>query len=856
MEDEELHVDGHIKKKVITHKDGSAQQVYWVPLLEHTYVRAPVWRSGIYTDINKARKDLRQLFADNEPQSLEPTLAFEVQPPSVFFVVGGKYNAKYHFNVVVRLRIKQPERLKGFLPLRLVLCYENHLKVADQSIMRLLNVDKVIGPRMNLEDFMVTFQIALAQPSAWPQHRGQKFRIRVTAKERLKGELVSMATSSPVLVLSKAVEALKEQLSAHDAYDSRMAHFGDQTLNGSGQPRFRRDGVDAVTSEADITISPYEQRKIQMTNMLRKLDKANVHFFPERRQKKVEERVHILRDYNAEVQRKKEEAKFREEVRKERERARASQLVTNVIDEKTAEEIISNDDEKDVKPAEKVKKKKKVKGEGEIVDLEKLTTIQKHKLKRKNPLRFSLSKSAGFVRKIRNMMPEVDPAMLDSDRESESNTPEPGDRDFWRAKLTMFARPSEIEAGQFYLREKNFPAAETFLTKGLNVRELAFGTEHPMIADTLMTLGSVRCELGRLDQSESDITRALTIRRSHYDLDTHYVMGAVSALGRTLLRAREFDRAEALWLQYRGQLEAKIRQDERQDDVSDGYTQQHNFRGRDAAMMDYHGHKKAQRLKGRKNKRKKDHPLIRDTKKQAKTVRRERERYIMRWEDKRERKLDEYRGITSEDLRNTPEEKQRVALQKTLRDLEGFETFRQFATQSEAHFQVDFWVRVEKFRQMDPDANPQLFAEEVEAICEQYIKNPTFIPSLSTAQRDRVLDALIIGSDRSISLKMFDEVRAIVTDQLAFGTFARFAGHRLGRAYLRRRFIKPPFITEDKWEKKKEKKKVYHGTAFEGLANVGRSSSESELSSDDPDDDLLSTTEEEELDVTSSGGNK
>jgi hypothetical protein len=225
----------------------------------------------------------------------------------------------------------------------------------------------------------------------------------------------------------------------------------------------------------------------------------------------------------------------------------------------------------------------------------------------------------------------------------------------------------------------------------------------------------------------------------------------------------------------------------------------------------------------------------------------------MWWEDKRERKLDETRGMVAEDLRNTPEELQRVALMKTLRDNEGFDVFRAFATRSEAQFRVDFWVRVEKFRQMDPEANPQKFVEEVTQITELFIAPAAILPSLSTAQRQRVLDAQIIGSDQAIGLNMFDEARKVVTDQLAFGTFARFAGHRMGRAYLRRRFLKPPIVIEDKWEKQEElkKKKRFAGdnalaAAMGGVDAAGvRVDSESELSSDGSSD-LMSTTDEDE----------
>lgn len=200
-----------------------------------------------------------------------------------------------------------------------------------------------------------------------------------------------------------------------------MPHFGDQTMNGTGHPRFPMDGFDAITSDLNVAIPPYEQRKIQMTNMLRKLDGGVVHYYPLRKRKVSAQRLSIFKQYNAEVYRKKQmEAWWNGELLEK----------PNLDGDKNATlaSIVGS----------KTKSTKVLKGEGIAVDLSKLSKLQKHKLKRKKPLQFSLSVSSGLVNKLRGLMPDVDPTTLvDDTKQKEETVPVPGDRDFWKAKLSM-----------------------------------------------------------------------------------------------------------------------------------------------------------------------------------------------------------------------------------------------------------------------------------------------------------------------------------------------------------------------------------------------------------------------------------
>jgi eukaryotic-like serine/threonine-protein kinase len=82
--------------------------------------------------------------------------------------------------------------------------------------------------------------------------------------------------------------------------------------------------------------------------------------------------------------------------------------------------------------------------------------------------------------------------------------------------------------------------AETLLTRALELRRTAFGSEHPDVARSLVASGLLASARGRYDEAEKQIREGLAMLRRHLSRKDPEVARAISALGRVLENAGRY----------------------------------------------------------------------------------------------------------------------------------------------------------------------------------------------------------------------------------------------------------------------------------------------------------------------------
>ncbi|HEY1418260.1 MAG TPA: serine/threonine-protein kinase, partial [Myxococcaceae bacterium] len=98
--------------------------------------------------------------------------------------------------------------------------------------------------------------------------------------------------------------------------------------------------------------------------------------------------------------------------------------------------------------------------------------------------------------------------------------------------------------------------AETLLTRALELRRTAFGADHPDVARSLVASGQLASARGKYDDAEKEIRDGLAMLRRHLPKDDPEVARAISALGRVLENAGRYpdgirELSEAVRLQSR-----------------------------------------------------------------------------------------------------------------------------------------------------------------------------------------------------------------------------------------------------------------------------------------------------------------
>ncbi|HVP59003.1 MAG TPA: serine/threonine-protein kinase [Myxococcaceae bacterium] len=87
--------------------------------------------------------------------------------------------------------------------------------------------------------------------------------------------------------------------------------------------------------------------------------------------------------------------------------------------------------------------------------------------------------------------------------------------------------------------------AETLLTRALELRRTAFGQEHPEVGRSLVASGQLASARGRYDDAEREIRAGLAMLRRHRSRDDPEVARSISALGRILENAGRYPEAIA-----------------------------------------------------------------------------------------------------------------------------------------------------------------------------------------------------------------------------------------------------------------------------------------------------------------------
>jgi serine/threonine-protein kinase len=82
--------------------------------------------------------------------------------------------------------------------------------------------------------------------------------------------------------------------------------------------------------------------------------------------------------------------------------------------------------------------------------------------------------------------------------------------------------------------------AETLLTRALELRRTAFGPDHPDVARSLVASGQLASARGKYDDAEKEIRDGLAMLRRHLPKDDPEVARAISALGRVLENAGRY----------------------------------------------------------------------------------------------------------------------------------------------------------------------------------------------------------------------------------------------------------------------------------------------------------------------------
>ena len=82
--------------------------------------------------------------------------------------------------------------------------------------------------------------------------------------------------------------------------------------------------------------------------------------------------------------------------------------------------------------------------------------------------------------------------------------------------------------------------AETLLARALELRRTAFGSDHPDVARSLVASGQLASARGRYDEAEKEIREGLAMLRRHLSRGDPEVSRAISALGRVLENAGRY----------------------------------------------------------------------------------------------------------------------------------------------------------------------------------------------------------------------------------------------------------------------------------------------------------------------------
>jgi serine/threonine-protein kinase len=82
--------------------------------------------------------------------------------------------------------------------------------------------------------------------------------------------------------------------------------------------------------------------------------------------------------------------------------------------------------------------------------------------------------------------------------------------------------------------------AETLLTRALELRRTAFGADHPDVARSMVASGQLASARGKYDDAEKEIRDGLAMLRRHLPKDDPEVARAISALGRVLENAGRY----------------------------------------------------------------------------------------------------------------------------------------------------------------------------------------------------------------------------------------------------------------------------------------------------------------------------
>jgi hypothetical protein len=182
----------------------------------------------------------------------EPRLEIVHHPPRKWFMRGAHNSDHFTFKVVLRTRFLM-RGMRGVLPLRLQLLYDNDYPVEDQTI-----VEFAEEPQLFLDRREAVVRVRLLQASTWPAHGNRHFYFRVSTPAMVAGEAVTPCCTKAFQVLSKSVEVLKAEL----------RQLGEDTTTTVDDSR-TKFGVDqkgvvgnrAVTSSMTIALTRSDQRK-------------------------------------------------------------------------------------------------------------------------------------------------------------------------------------------------------------------------------------------------------------------------------------------------------------------------------------------------------------------------------------------------------------------------------------------------------------------------------------------------------------------------------------------------------------------------------------------------------------------
>jgi hypothetical protein len=217
-----------------------SQAIYHVPSVSPGKPNAA---STFFYNREKALKAWKETLPSTltSTRVLDPQFAILKQPPEKWFVVGGQ---KDEFSVRIGLRTKQEEKLRGKIDLKLTLAYENLMRVKNQNILNVLTSSSIDLANKGAKEM----RFRIEEPSR--VHDNQRFVLIVSCPNRVRGERIISVTTNPILVLSKSVTLVKQELERRGLYSSKQSHAGDGL-------RFRYSGRDRLTSTIDREITPY-----------------------------------------------------------------------------------------------------------------------------------------------------------------------------------------------------------------------------------------------------------------------------------------------------------------------------------------------------------------------------------------------------------------------------------------------------------------------------------------------------------------------------------------------------------------------------------------------------------------------